>query len=1062
MRYLFVTNILLVLLLISITASCSGKSGISPITPTPIRSTTSDYGSITIMLLPDDNVSISTSSFMSDMVFIWDDGLIITNNGPTVYDFTLNKGDESYVFGIIEQYMVTSALDLPLEPDANTYTISLEENPQITLNGEYIQPSSFNNENIAVTPDGFEYVNNEVIFGFAENTPDHVRHQVIQNHNLFLVGYCSGLEMYVCRFYDGRDPFNVVDELSLESSVQLPEVNVVVSATYFPSDTAWDPVNGELYNWAMQRIMAKDAWDFYKDGVIDQSGNATIDNVALCIADSGVKYYHEDIVNDWDREFVFNSYSKNFIDPKNPFDYDDRLGHGTMVTGIAAAQGNNNVGLAGVIWNPYLISLKCLNDYGKGTAASIAWSIKYIGDLAGMYPEIKFIGNFSLGTKSVTNNWLELATNYTNNNFNNTLLIGAAGNQGQETPFYPASYDAFMSVGASSDKVPYNDNGILKDWEVEDECIGYGVWGTNWHPTVDVCAPGSMEIFTTSFPENRIFPIESDICPKECPDYYCKYFGGTSAAAPHVSGLAALLWGKYPLKTKQEIKDRIIYTGDPMYLEEKQGYLGNPGTERINAYRALPKGYPIWAVPEGGSGEDIGHGITSLSDDSIVITGRIANKDIFIARYSDETLRWRRQIMCETPTHLVWEQSCGYGITTLSDDSVVVTGHFFGANIDFGSGIILSSKGDDDMFVAKYDSNGTAVWAKSAGGVSAYGIGRAITTLSDDSVVVAGILTGEVTFGEGEEHETVLASNIWAHDEEGKPVYDSDVFVAKYIWNGMLEWAKVILGDGWDEEEQKEADAWDQSQAITTLSNDSVVLTGYFGDKIAFGQFELVSDRTNPPPDNIPDDIFIACCSSSGIWNWAKRAGGTSFDHGHGITSCSDNSVVVTGYYFGTAYFDGIQLTAVGNYDIFIARYNSSGTAVWAKSAGGFYPDQGFGITSLSDNSTVLTGCFKSAATFGKNEPNQTVLTSAGSRNDIIIARYNPDGTLFWAKRAGGPGHDGGSEITALSDNSTAITGVLNYEGISTGTAIFGEGEWTGSMSIVSTDQDIFIARYAP
>ncbi|MCX6647487.1 MAG: PKD domain-containing protein, partial [bacterium] len=79
-----------------------------------------------------------------------------------------------------------------------------------------------------------------------------------------------------------------------------------------------------------------------------------------------------------------------------------------------------------------------------------------------------------------------------------------------------------------------------------------------------------------------------------------------------------------------------------------------------------------------------------------------------------------------------------------------------------------------------------------------------------------------------------------------------------------------------------------------------------------------------------------------------------------------------------------------------------SGNLIWVKRAGGTSTDQGYGITTLSDNSTVVTGWFEGSATFGPGEPNQTVLTSAGTMGyeDIFIARYNPDGTLAWAKSA--------------------------------------------------------------
>ncbi|HDS30859.1 MAG TPA: hypothetical protein ENN67_07455 [Firmicutes bacterium] len=142
---------------------------------------------------------------------------------------------------------------------------------------------------------------------------------------------------------------------------------------------------------------------------------------------------------------------------------------------------------------------------------------------------------------------------------------------------------------------------------------------------------------------------------------------------------------------------------------------------------------------------------------------------------------------------------------------------------------------------------------------------------------------------------------------------------------------------------------------------------------------------------------------------------------------------------------------------MFIARYNPDGTLAWAKRAGGeSWYDEGYGITALSDNSTVVTGRFRHSATFGPGEQNQTVLTSAGWE-DIFIARYNTDGTLAWAKSAGGePWYDRGYGITALSDNSTVVTGFFDAS------ATFGPGEPNQTVLTSAGNWDIFIARFAP
>ncbi|MCX6645049.1 MAG: hypothetical protein NTY09_01620, partial [bacterium] len=175
-----------------------------------------------------------------------------------------------------------------------------------------------------------------------------------------------------------------------------------------------------------------------------------------------------------------------------------------------------------------------------------------------------------------------------------------------------------------------------------------------------------------------------------------------------------------------------------------------------------------------------------------------------------------------------------------------------------------------------------------------------------------------------------------------------------------------------------------------------------------------------------------------------------------------DNSTVVTGYYtesatFGPGELNETVLTSAGGINIFNARYNPDGILAWAKCAGGASGyDMGFGITTLSDNTTIVTGAFIGSATFGLGEPNQTVLTSAGG-GDIFIARYYPNGTLAWAKRAGGESAvEGGYGITTLSDDSTVGTGKFEES------ATFGPGEPNETVLTSAGGVDIFVARFMP
>ncbi|MCX6646079.1 MAG: PKD domain-containing protein [bacterium] len=409
------------------------------------------------------------------------------------------------------------------------------------------------------------------------------------------------------------------------------------------------------------------------------------------------------------------------------------------------------------------------------------------------------------------------------------------------------------------------------------------------------------------------------------------------------------------------------------------------------------------------------------------------------------------------PVILLWAKSAGgvtrydesHGITSLSDDSVVVTGGF-GETATFGLGepnqTVLTCDGgnyDYDIFIARYNPNGTLAWAKSAEGGSYWDQGFGITSLSDDSAVVTGMFFYSTTFGLGESNQTILTSN-----------GNDDIFVARFNPDGTLAWAKSAGGASQNFN--------DMGLGITTLSDNSTVVTGKFGGSATFGEGEPNQTVLTSIGST---DLFIARYNLNGALIWAKQAeGAPGHSQGNGITTLIDNSTVVTGGFSGSATFGSGEpnqtvLTSFSDYtDFFIARYNSDGTLAWAKRAGGIENDCGRGITTLSDDTTVVTGYFNESATFAPGEPNQTVLTSTGY-GDIFIACYNPDGTLAWAKSAGGPAgdpwtYDDGCGITTLSDNSTVVTGEF-YE-----SATFGLGEPNQTILTSGGGYETFIAHY--
>jgi uncharacterized delta-60 repeat protein len=346
---------------------------------------------------------------------------------------------------------------------------------------------------------------------------------------------------------------------------------------------------------------------------------------------------------------------------------------------------------------------------------------------------------------------------------------------------------------------------------------------------------------------------------------------------------------------------------------------------------------------------------------------------------------------------------------------------------------VLSSSGSIyDIFIARYNPDGTLHWAKRAGGTSS-DFGYAVSVLSDDSIAVTGYFWNSTTIGLGEGNETVFSS-------AGK----YDIFIARYNPDGTLHWARRAGGAHYD-----------YCYAISVLSDDSIVVTGYFENSTTFGPGESNETVLSSAGDY---DIFVARYNPDGTLHWAKRAGGMHRSESYAISVFSDNSIAVGGTFNGSVTFgpgEGNEtvLSSAGDYDIFVARYNPDGTLHWAKREGGTDFDSGRMISVFSDNSIAVGGCFSGTVTFSPGESNETVLSSVGY-NDILIARYNPDGTLNWAKRAGGIMSDYSLAISALSEDSIVVIGCF------WGKATFGLGEVNETVLSNTGYSDIFIARY--
>ncbi|MBK5285213.1 MAG: SBBP repeat-containing protein [Bacteroidia bacterium] len=434
-----------------------------------------------------------------------------------------------------------------------------------------------------------------------------------------------------------------------------------------------------------------------------------------------------------------------------------------------------------------------------------------------------------------------------------------------------------------------------------------------------------------------------------------------------------------------------------------------------------------WARSAGGDNDDIAHRVAADAQGNVYMTGYFNSpyitfdttnlnnvdgfsNDIFIAKY-------------DSSGNMLWARAAGggygdfgYGVATDASGNVYVTGCFDSPTITFGT-ITLNNSGSNDIFVVKYDSSGNVLWARSASGNND-DVGYAITTDANANVYVTGYFASPtLTFG------TTTLTNADFHD----------FFLAKYDSSGNVLWARSASGSNYDE-----------GYGVAVDASGNVYVTGnFFTASVTFGTTTLNSSG------NL--DIFIAKYDSSGNVLWAQRAGGSDGDNSTGIVTDGNGNAYLTGWFASTSItFGTTTMNNAGIYDMFIAKYDSSGNVLWAKSAGGNNWDKGLGISADASGNTFVTGFFVSTSiTFGT-----TTLSNPFLYTKIFIVKYNSNGIVLWVKAAGGSGGQvWGSDVVADVNGNIYITGAFNNSSIVFGTTtLYNDGD---------PFNDVFLAKLA-
>lgn len=346
----------------------------------------------------------------------------------------------------------------------------------------------------------------------------------------------QSISIYRLQLESGANKTAVLQTLNNNPAVAFAEPDYLAHIIATPNDPLY---SGQ---WGLTKIQAPIAWDV-------TTGSS---DVVIAVIDSGMDMTHPDLsgqlwtnpgeiagngIDDDNNGYIDDVHGWNMVDDNA--DLSDNTGHGTEVAGIIAAASHNNVGITGLCWQCRIMVVKVTQPGGVANYSDIAAGIHYAAQKGADVINLS-LGGYSDSTtlKTVIADAAETA-----------VIVGGAGNDNDNTPFYPAAYnDYVLAVSGTSSS------------DTKVSTSNYGSW-------VDITAPG--EVITTTF-DGHSYGASS----------------GTSLAAPFAAGVAGLLRSDHPSWSANQVRAQIIHTTNDID-GFNPGYENLLGSGRLNAQQSL-------------------------------------------------------------------------------------------------------------------------------------------------------------------------------------------------------------------------------------------------------------------------------------------------------------------------------------------------------------------------------------------------------------------------------------------------------------------------------------------
>jgi hypothetical protein len=433
------------------------------------------------------------------------------------------------------------------------------------------------------------------------------------------------------------------------------------------------------------------------------------------------------------------------------------------------------------------------------------------------------------------------------------------------------------------------------------------------------------------------------------------------------------------------------------------------------------------------------------------------SNDVFVVKYnSSGTPVWARRIGGTL-------SDLGNSVSVDSSGNVIVTGSYASAtlNIYAADGTTVSftlnrvgGAGTRDGFVVKYNSSGTALWARRIGGVDT-DQPQSVTVDSSGNIIVAGYYADATLNIYAANGTTILftLTNIGGVDG----------FVVKYDSSGTPLWARKLGG----------TNSGDEPYTVCVDSSGNIIVGGTYSSN----PLNIYAANGTTVSFTLPNalngaEAFVVKYDSSGTPVWARRLAGTANNnYTQSVSTDSSGNIIVVGYYsfsqLNIYAADGTTVSFTlantgGSNDGFVVKYNSSGTPVWTRRLGGTGDDRALSVSIDSSGNVIVGGTYYSAPLniYAANGTTVSFTLANTGVAEPFLLKYDSSGTPVWARRLGGAGADNGLSVSTDSSGNIIMAGYYASNPLN----IYAANGSTVSFTLANDGSlgrnDVFVVKY--